>query len=195
MKKHLFLTGPSGFGKSTIIRQVLGGRLAMAGGFVTERVTDQEGRLLGFDLYPAAHAGGVEGFQPLRFMDYSVTPPTTDNEVFRGPGVQILQEAEYYPFSVIDEFGGFELLIPQFRSALSDFLSGEQPCIGVLKEPGNAEELRRRFGLGEKYTLYTQRLREALEADEDTAIITLKERGDITARRIVEQWAREYAGN
>lgn len=166
----------------------------MAGGFVTERVTDGEGRLLGFDLYPAAHAGGVDGFEPLRFMDYSVTPPTTDNEVFRGPGVQILQEAEYYPFSVIDEFGGFELLIPQFRNALSDFLSCEQPCIGVLKEPGNAEELRRRFGLGEKYTLYIQRLREALEADSDTVVLTLKGPGDMAAKRIVEQWVREYAG-
>lgn len=59
-----------------------------------------------------------------------MTPPTHDNEVFRNDGVRLLSEAELYPFSVIDEFGGYEILIPQFREALSEFLSSEQPCIG-----------------------------------------------------------------
>lgn len=193
IKKHLFLTGPSGCGKSTMLRQVLGSNLAFAGGFVTERVCSGDGKLLGFDLYPAAAAGGVDGFEPRRFMDYSVSPPVTDNEVFRINAVQLLKEAEYYPFSMIDEFGGFEMIIPQFRKALEDFLCSEQPCIGVLKGTDNAEELRRRFGLGSKYTMYIQRLKEALAADEDTIVLETLGRGDETALRIVRQWAEEYA--
>ena len=192
MKRHLFLTGPSGWGKSTIIREELGGALAMAGGFVTERTVSPEGRLLGFDLLPAAAAGGVEGFEPLRFLDYSTEPPAKNNEIFRLNAAQMLSEAVYYPFSLIDEFGGFELIIPEFRAALTEFLNAEQPCIGVLKGGANAEELRRRFGLGEKYTAYTLRLLEALNGDEDTLVLPLREKGDPAARRIVRQWAREY---
>ena len=50
MKKHLFLTGPSGVGKTTIIKEALVAQIAYAGGFLTERVTDDSGKLLGFDL-------------------------------------------------------------------------------------------------------------------------------------------------
>ena len=67
MRKKLFLCGPSGCGKTTMIRNALGGKLAEGGGFVTERAADGSGKLLGFDLLPAAAAAGVEGFSPLRF--------------------------------------------------------------------------------------------------------------------------------
>ena len=117
MKKRLFLTGPSGIGKSTIIRQALGPALAYAGGFVTERVSDGEGRLLGYELLPAAAALSGTAYQSWRFLDYSGSVPAKDNEVFRNQGVRLLQEAEYYPFVLLDEIGGFEMLIPQIGRA------------------------------------------------------------------------------
>ena len=43
MKRHLFLTGPAGFGKSARIRDALGPALAYAGGFVTEYAVDAQG--------------------------------------------------------------------------------------------------------------------------------------------------------
>ena len=103
MKKHLFLTGPSGIGKTTIIRQALGTAVGYAGGFITERVTDGDGRVEGFDLYPAAAAIGHDGFDGQRFLDLGTVPPRKDNEVFRESAAQMLREAEDYPVVLVAE--------------------------------------------------------------------------------------------
>ena len=57
-----------------------------------------------------------------------------DNELFREKAIELLAQAEYYPYAMIDEFGGYELLIPQFRGALANFLNLSIPIIGVLKD-------------------------------------------------------------
>ena len=54
MKKHLFLCGPAGCGKSRLLREELGPALAMAGGYVTEAVRDESGKISGVGLLPAA---------------------------------------------------------------------------------------------------------------------------------------------
>ena len=192
MQKRLFLCGPSGCGKTTMIRNALGAALAEAGGFVTERASGADGKLLGFDLLPAAAAAGIEGFTPLRFLDYTTEPPTRDNEVFRGEAVRLLQEAEYYPFAVLDEIGGFELVIPQFRAQLATFLSSPVPCVGVIKAPAGVEELQARFGLGEKYPALARRLREALENDPDTLVLDLSDSGDEQALRALRDWVEAF---
>ena len=192
MQKRLFLCGPSGCGKTAMIRSALGDKLAEAGGFITERVCSPDGALLGFDLFPAAAAAGIDGFSPLRFLDYTTDPPTRDNEVFRAEAVRLLQEAEFYPFAVLDEIGGFELVIPQFRAQLSAFLSAPVPCLGVLKAPAGVAELRERFGLGEKYAALARRLREALENDPDTLVIDLHSRGDAAAEALVRAWCGTF---
>lgn len=193
MKKHLFLTGVSGIGKTTIIRQALGSAAGYAGGFITERVADGDGSIEGFDLYPAAAAIGHDGFDGQRFLDLGTVPPQKDNEVFRESAAQMLREAEYYPFVMLDEIGGFEMLIPQFRNELAQLLNSDAPIIGVIKGAENAEELRASFGLGEKFTMLTDNLRAVLANDEDTVVIEVKQRGDETAKRIVEAWVKEYA--
>ena len=192
MQRRLFLCGPSGCGKTTMIRSALGGALAGAGGFVTERIGAPDGSLRGFELLPSAAAAGVAGFTGARFLDYTCDPPVKDNEVFRVEGVRLLTEAQYYPFALLDEIGGFELVIPQFRSQLAAFLSSPLPCIGVLKSPAGVEELQMRFGLGEKYPALARRLRETLDRDPDTLVLESSGRGDERAERAVREWAGSF---
>lgn len=192
MKKHLFLCGPAGCGKSRLLREELGPALAMAGGYVTEAARNESGMITGVDLLPAAAAAGIQGFAALRFLDLTCVPPKRDNEVFRGPAAQLLQEAEYYPFSFIDEFGGFEIVIPQYRQALAEFLSSDQPCIGVLKSREEAAKAREQFGLGEKYTMLIENLHQVLANDSDSLLLKTGGYDDQLTRRIVRQWVKEY---
>lgn len=193
MEKRLFLTGLSGCGKSTMIENALGAAMAKAGGFITRRVKNNDGTLAGFDLYPAAAAAGVGGFEGTRFLDYTAMPPKNDNEVFRVKAVRLLNEAQYYPFAVLDEIGGFEMLIPQFRAALGDFFNSGTPCIGVLKGEKNASELRRSFGLGDRFDAQTANLRSVLEADKETLLLEISGYDDINAINAVNRWVDEYA--
>lgn len=192
MEKHLFLTGLSGCGKTTMIRKALGDKLAFAGGFVTERVRDDMGTLLGYDLFPAAAAAGIGGFVGQRFLDYSCTPPRSDNDVFRNDAVRLLNEAQMYPFILLDEFGGYELIIPQFREALLDVLNCDVPCIGVLKGAPNAAQLQKRLGLGERYPAYRDALEAALRRDSDTMILEVRGWDDRRALDTVARWCGEY---
>lgn len=192
MTRHLFLTGPTGSGKSTLLRRALGPALSRAGGFVTEAALGSYGELVGLTLSPAAAAGGVSGFVPERFLDCSRFPPHTDNEVFRGTGVRLLQEALCYPYALLDEFGGFELIIPQFRTALYALLRSELPILGALKTAEEAEAMRQALGLGEKYCRHEEELRRFLLMDENTRVIELRPTEDAAAAEALGQWAREY---
>jgi nucleoside-triphosphatase len=118
--------------------------------------------------------------------------PVKDNEIFRNQGVRLLQEASYYPYVLLDEIGGFEMLIPQFRNALADVLNSDVPIIGVLKSANNAAAVKERFGLGYKFTMLTDNLRAVLTNDSDTVVLEVKSLGDPISQRIVQGWVNEY---
>lgn len=192
MQQHLFLTGPSGCGKSNALRSVLGPALLGAGGFMTQHERGADGKLMRSLLLPAAAAGGADGFEALPYLDLRGTAPLHDNEIFRGEGVRLLQEAAWYPFTVLDAIGGFELLIPQFRAALADTLSCEQPLVGVLMPWNEATALCHLLGLGERVEANIAQLWKALQADRDSLIVELGGLHRRRALRALEQWTEEY---
>lgn len=192
MEKRIFLTGPQGAGKSRLIREALGGKLAWAGGFVMAAERGDSGYAEGYALCPAAAAAGVEGLEARRFLDCRVWPPVRDNEVLRGYGVQLLREAAYYPFALLDELGGFELLLPQFRQALAELLRSGLPLVGALKTPEEAEQWRQLYGLGERFTAQTDALRLWMEQDADTRILDLRDASESEALTALRAWAEAY---
>ncbi len=193
MEKHLFLTGKAGCGKSALIKSVLGEKLAYAGGYMTVGKHTDDGSIARVELMPAPAAAGIAGYESECILTRAGNALFHDNEVFRNTGVRLMQEAQYYPFAVLDEFGGFELIIPQFREALLEVLNSELPCVGVLTEDGEGEALRHALGLGEKYTAYRRALKNALLQDKDTRIVEIRHAGDIDAAKAVAAWAAEYA--
>ena len=118
MEKHLFLTGPTGCGKTTLLRRALGGRLAEAGGLVTQASCGVHGELTGFALSPAASAAGIPGFTPETYLDCTRFPPRADTEVWRGTGVRLLEED---PNARIVEVSGPD--DPLAADALRDWVS------------------------------------------------------------------------
>ena len=93
---------------------------------------------------------------------------------------------------MIDEFGGFELLIPQFRGALANFLNLTLPIIGVLKDEESVLAEQKTFGLSSRFPATADMVRRALEQDANTLLVEMKEPGDPRAEELVRQWAAEY---
>lgn len=192
MKPNLILSGPIGCGKSTMIRMSLGADAARAGGYVTLRNLSQA-QLLGFSLAPArvlADPGAMA--QAQTFLDFTQSPPCQNPAVFSGLGVQLLQNALECPFAAADEFGGVELLIPGFSSALENLLFSKVPCIGVLKTREASEALTRRMELGDDYRKAYRSLRQKLESDLNTEILETTGRYDENAWNQVARWVQYY---
>lgn len=186
MTRRLFLTGPSGCGKSTLLHHALGQQLALAGGFLTERQLDAEGRYGYFYLRRTDNTG-----VPAIFLDLRQQPPLKNDRVFTKLAVQILQERP--AFAVLDEIGGMELLLPEFQAALDGFLTSGTPCIGVLKGAQNSAALAKTARLPEAYQNAAASLRARLAADPDTTLIELTGWDDPAAQATAAAWVEEYA--
>ena len=152
-----------------------------------------QGRRLGFDLAPAS-ALAVSGVQNPRgrFLDFTDGRPVQDSQAFSGLGRVLLTEALGCPYAVADEFGGVELLIPEFREALERLLFSRVPCIGVLKTQAASDALVRHLGLEADYRRAYGEFSEKLYQDPDTQILSTTGRYDDHARQQVEAWVREY---
>ena len=188
MKPRLFLTGPSGYGKSDMIRRELGELVHRAGGFRTLRDRDEHGTVRGFELLSA------DGYGPRdRFLDLTGEAPRIDLEVFNRVGVTYLRRAGERRFALLDEIGGVELLNEGFMDELARYLSGSQPCIGVMKGPGPAGKLVEMMGLTVRYELARRALYEHLRSDPNTCLIEMTGWEDENARAAVREWVAEYA--
>lgn len=177
MPKNLFLIGPSGCGKSTILRRLLGARMILAGGFLTERSPS------GFILRAPSEDCG------LPFIRLSPVPQI-DEDVFRIDAVRLLQQSLAFPFAIIDETGGFELEISEFRSALYELLASDVPCIGVIKSPENFRAMEQRiFGI---HSLHASALIEFLKQDSQTQLVPMQGRGDCHVETQVRTWIKEH---
>ena len=175
MKRHLFLTGSIGCGKSTAITVALGEKITQCGGFLTRRYRDP---YLHFTLESS------DGKVKKTFLDFASGKPEVDLTVFS-------QKDLRGEILVLDEIGGIELLNPEFASALEAVLSSGIPILGVLKGEGAAGALIDRLGLTEEYHWAAGKLRQQLYNDPNTLVYTCTQY-DENALLLVRRWVEEY---
>lgn len=175
MKRHLFLTGPIGCGKSTAIVSALGNRLPQCGGFLTRRY-----RLPHLHFTLESPDGKVKE----TFLDFASGKPQATLSVF---------SERYLQGNVLllDEIGGIELLNPEFTDALETVLNRDIPILGVIKGQGPAGALIEKLGLAEDYRRCAEKLRQQLLQDGNTLVYECAQY-DKNALLLAMQWAEEY---
>ena len=123
MARHLFLTGPKGVGKSTLIRGLLAEESGPLGGFFTVK---HEG---GVYLLPAAQERAFTSENFLFRCGHGGDPARFDDL-----GCAALADTAGCRLLVIDELGPHEAEARRFQAAVFRALEGDTPIIGVLQQ-------------------------------------------------------------
>lgn len=178
--KRLFLTGDMGCGKSTAIARALGDRLGRCGGFLTQRVYDDQGVLQGFRIC------STDGSESMDFLVFINGNPMIYPVSFETLGVKLLKGQTL----VLDEIGGVELLCPRFRDALYQVLGSDIPILGVLKGQNPQTAMMDKLSLRQDYIAAVRDLYDLLQNDPDTVIYECT-KFDENALRLAGQWAEE----
>lgn len=160
---HLFLEGPVKTGKSTLIRDCIAPYIDQIGGFSSQRLW-RDGSPCGYRLaqadeldLDAAYCSELSNI----FSYHNGQSFKKEPSVFEKQGVALLEQALGKPLVLLDEIGGSELLVPEFRQKLYEILAGTC-CIGVIKLADKAAFMSRTAGYPGKVVDYNLQLRKDL---------------------------------
>lgn len=172
---NLFLEGLSGSGKSTLLRECLAPYADRLGGFASQRLWKED--YASYRIQPASHFELDTEYDPAMehvFRYFYKDTTVKDPDVFRYYGVELLNEAENHPLILLDEIGGAELLVPEFREKLYELIKGPVPCIGVLKLSEKAKFMKREAGYGKDVVTYNEELRDLITSLPDSDLLTFQ---------------------
>ncbi|MGI6142545.1 MAG: nucleoside-triphosphatase [bacterium] len=149
MITNLFLQGPRGIGKSSLLRSVLGEIRDNVGGYFVQRLFRQ-GEHVGFRMvdvesgepYCLNNEIGLRSLEDLNNVIVMKTVAGTWQRfpgVFETVGIQIVAGAGRGQKRIVllDELGDIELEAPGFQQAVLGVLESGKKVIGVLKQSGN----------------------------------------------------------
>lgn len=162
---HLFLKGPRGIGKSTLLRKMLLPYQNQLAGFMVQRLFEDK-TPVGF------RAVLLNGCLPPLETEYS--PDMDGVFILRGQKdvavldrIIVMAEASSQQVGcnmlLLDEIGGIELTSPVFMAALLRILSGSKPCIGVLKSAENLAHMATMLHLENEYLGLRATLEKSIE--------------------------------
>ena len=131
MGRTLLLTGPSGIGKTTLVKNLAQQLSGRAGGFYTEEILGPGGRK-GFRLTTLEGRSIVVAHMEHRSRSkigrYGVDVVAID----RVGAKMIMQAIERYPIILIDEIGKLQLFSSQFQSAVLKAVASPQRVIATI---------------------------------------------------------------
>ena len=205
MASLTFLQGPSGIGKSTILRKVFTPCTASATGFVVQGLIEN-GENIAFravcleDAYPPPQAlyhpdlDGVfisrrrwMGFGALEQLMKQVRQKTkyvpsgrAREEVIKGSAIWPTDVCK--KLILLDEIGGIEMSSPVFMDSLEQILSGKIPCFGVFKSRENLSRASSNLSLSANYDELQEqhrRLESLICANGEILTVTEQNRNEI----------------
>jgi len=128
---NLFLTGPSGAGKTTVLFRALRHYRVVPAGFVVKRVL-KHGRRVGFGLVE------LPGGDRRRLLTHTAGGHVLELATFAELGVAAIERALARGGPVVmDELGRLELGAPRFLAAVWTALESPVAVVGVLKYEPN----------------------------------------------------------
>lgn len=195
--KHLLIKGNSGVGKTTMILDCIASYKNQIGGFVTQRLIEQDGETKGFCL---TYIQKVES--PRRpyqkslehiFIEHCTDGWTKNPEVFTKTGIEMIDDIinHHRKMAVLDEIGGVELNNKQFMEKLYELLAGNIPCLIVLKNTKNYESMKERIMLTQAYDDRRLHLEEELVTRFPCEILTMTEENQAMVKQKLKQFVYE----
>ena len=133
-EKNLFLTGPPGIGKTTVIRKTIRNLSIAATGFYT-REERQGGRRTGFSIITLDGKKGILAHVHLKGK-YRVGRYTVNLEDIERVAVPAMTPKSPSDLIVIDEVGKMECFSKTFREALIAALDAPNTVLGTIAARG-----------------------------------------------------------
>ncbi|MCL2856972.1 MAG: nucleoside-triphosphatase [Oscillospiraceae bacterium] len=158
---RIFLTGFSGVGKSTILRETLTPYAGSVAGFAAQRLTgNSESERVGFRAvtlegrFPSMQARYRPGMGGVFMLHSQRNTAALESVILE---VESRIQSHDVKLVLLDEIGGIELTSKVFMGTLERIFSSGTPCFGVFKSKGNLERTARTFGLNDElYALHAQ---------------------------------------
>lgn len=192
--KNLFLEGPSGYGKSTVILNTLGrDRLINAGGFMTVRLHNEDDSMAGFAVVEAKDAVGPnvllnDELYQNSFIRFEGGRRQRRQSILTEFIKRSLSANDDKLFILMDEIGGLEITDAEHRELIIETLRSSKPVIGVFKSRENACRMSDNLSLGDEYMEEYDEFRREVECDTDSTIIDVRGMSADEVARIVNEW-------
>jgi len=187
MTKNLFIVCPNDPGGSGLLSCLSSEKLLYAGGYIT-RLSDSQNAM---EILPSYCINDTYCTAGSAFLSFNNDGISHDTEAFREAAVTYLKEALNYPFCIIDMFGGFELLIPQYCAALEAVLDSDLPVLGFVIAPDDALSYKAMFHLGDRYDLRLSELPLYLQSHNGT-VLDFSEDNDMFIKSRIKEWENIY---
>ncbi len=195
MKKHFFLEGPIQQGKSTLIRKLIQDHLELVGGFSSQRLLNDDGKTVGFRIVPAEEAMELtRKYSPSLtnvFLHFDGGKTKRTFEVFTDAAIRFLRESDGKKLILLDEIGGVELLLPEFREALYNILMKNVPCLGVLKLEQSIRHMCSNANISDDCVTYHLQLRDHLVNHYDADMIRFERNCSETVEKTMKEFLEQ----